>query len=332
MKTISILIITAFLAACGNTGSSSSGSSTTDTSTTSTTTSTSTSTTSASISVATATLNGASGCITNVNTSIDAALPSWATDNFKCQVAYTSGSNYVFKSANLPNHASYYWCSSHPAGGTTCSSGQNATLWASLPGSNFAAGTNVISSQNLIYTIPATPSLKSGTLSSTQGGLASIGITANGLAIFNNAAAPGDTLSTEAQTFDAFGGHPQNSGVYHHHAAVTKLSSTMSDSALLGVALDGYLIYAEKCDNGTDTTADVTLTAPTGAATGTSTADTGAGNGDSSTSLDRLHGHTKKTRHMTTATYHYHYAQDPSSGIKTILAGYFRGTIGSVSN
>ena len=153
-----------------NSGSDSSTSSTTSSSTTNTTTTTSTaSTTSATISTTTATLDNTSGCITNVNTSIGTDLPGWATDNFKCQVAYTSGTNYIFKSANLPNHQSFYYCGSHAAGSTTCSTGQNATLWAALPGTNYAAGTNVIASQNLVYTIPATPTLKSGTLTSSQG-------------------------------------------------------------------------------------------------------------------------------------------------------------------
>jgi len=42
-------------------------------------------------------------------------MPSWAKDNFKCQVAYTSGTNYIFKSVNLPNHNSFYYCGSHGA-------------------------------------------------------------------------------------------------------------------------------------------------------------------------------------------------------------------------
>lgn len=325
---ILIFALASLVAACaGNNDSTTTASSTTSSS------STTYATTSGTISPTTATLNGTTGCITNVNTTIDSAMPSWARDNFKCQVAYTSGTNYIFKSVNLPNHNSFYYCGSHGAGATTCSTGQNATLWEALPGGNISAGTNVISTQNLVYTIPQTPTPKTGTLTSTQGGLVAIGITANGIAVFNNAAAPPDTLSVEAQTFDNYGGHPQNSGVFHHHAAVNKLSSNMNDSTLIGVALDGYLIYAEKCDNGTETTADdVTLTAPTAAATGNSTNDTGAGNGDSATSLDKLHGHTTTTRHLTTPTYHYHYAQDPTATIKTLMGSYFRGTIGSVSN
>ncbi len=343
-KNILTLTALVLLASCGNTSgtSSSTTDSTTSTSTTtssssctgstSNTTACGSSATSATIAVSSATLNGTSGCITNVNTAISSDLPSWATGNFTCQIGYTSGTNYIFKSANLPNHTSFYWCAAHGAGSTTCSSGQNATLWAALPGANISAGTNVIASQSIVYTIPATPTLKTGTLTSSQGGLVSIGITTNGLAIFNNAAAPPDNLSTEATTFDAFGGHPQNGGVYHHHAAVTKLSATMTDSTLLGVALDGYLIYAEQCDNGTVGTGDdYTPTANTSSATGTATTDSVTQSG-TQTSLDRLHGHTTTTRHLSTATYHYHYMQDPTATIKTLMGSYFRGTIGSVSN
>jgi len=288
---------------------------------------------SATIGVTSATLSGTTGCITNVNTAISSDLPSWATDNFKCQIAYASGSNYVFKSVNLPNHNSFYWCSAHASGATSCPVGnRNATLYEALPGTNYAAGTNVIASQNFVYTIPATPSLKTGTLTSSGGGYVSIGITANGIAMFNNAANPPDVLSDEAATFDNYGGHPQNTGIFHHHAAVNKLSATMADSTLIGIALDGYLIYAEQCDNGTVATGDDYIpTANTNTATGTSTTDSVTQSGTQN-SLDRLHGHTTTTRHLTTATYHYHYSQDQSAGIKTIMGSYFRGTAGTASN
>ncbi|MBL8032799.1 MAG: YHYH protein [Leptospiraceae bacterium] len=342
MKAKILTILTLFLlVSCASSSGSSSDTTSSSSSTTTTTTSScsgstsnqtacGTSASSATISVTGATLSGTTGCITNVNTVISSDLPSWATDNFKCQVAYTSGSNYIFKSVNLPNHNSFYWCSAHSSGATSCPVGnRNSTLYEALPGTNYAAGTNVIGSQNLIYTIPATPTLATGTLTSTQGGLVAIGITANGLAIFNNAAAPPDNLSTEASTFDNYGGHPTNVSVYHHHAAVNKLSSSMADSTLIGVALDGYLIYAEKCDNGTVSTADdFTPTANTNTAPTTATGLTG----NSATTLDELHGHTTTTRHLSTATYHYHYAQDPTATIKTIMGSYFRGTIGSVSN
>lgn len=312
-------------------GCSSSDSASTDTATTTTTT-TAYPTLSASVANKTASINGTTGCITNVNTTMDSALPSRIKDNFKCQVAYVSGSNYIFKSANLPNTTSFYWAgkTEYDAG----NSGQYA-LFAALPngtGSANAAGTNVISSENLQLTIPSTPALKTGTLSGTQNGLVAIGLTVNGLAIFNNAAAPPDNLSAEALTFDGFDGHPQNTGIYHHHAGVRKagVSGTdNNDANLIGIALDGYLIYGKKCDNATASTADdVTLTASVGTSDGTAGNITGA----SATTLDQLHGHTTTTIHLSTATYHYHMALDPTATIDTLMGSYFRGVVGSVSN
>ncbi|KAA1269928.1 YHYH protein [Leptospira interrogans] len=246
------------------------------------------------VSKGTATLDASSGCVTGVTTCMDSALPTWIKNNFKCSVAYVSGSSYIFKSQNVPNTKSYYYGSSSP-------------LFETLPTGNMPAGNNSVSSQKFVYTIPSSPIKGSGTVG-TQGGLVSIGITVNGLAIFNNAANPPDTLAVEAQTFDNFGGHPQNTGVYHHHAAVTKVSN--NDSNLIGVILDGYAIYGKKCDNGTSSTGDDFVP----------------------TDLDNLHGHTKVTVHFSTPTYHYHFAPDATAGIDTLMGSFFYGTIGSVSN
>jgi hypothetical protein len=251
------------------------------------------------------------------NTYMDSGVSSTFSGNFTCVQVSVSGSNHIFQSNNLPNHKSYYY-------------GSDSDLYEGLPSGNKSAGSNKISSQNLKYTIPTTGTLATGTLSSTQGGLVSIGVTTNGLAIFNNAAAAPDTLATEATTFDNYGGHPQTSGVYHHHASVTKVSPSMASATLIGVALDGFLIYDEYCNSGSGS--NFLPTAPTAAAVGTSTGDTGAGNGDSPTSLDKLHGHTATTKHLSTATYHYHYAQDQTATIKTLMGSYFRGNRGSVSN
>lgn len=251
-------------------------------------------------------------CVTTMGDGVSSTFSS----NFNCVQVSVSGSNHVFQSDNLPNHKSYYY-------------GSSSELYEALPSGNKSAGSNMISSQNLKYTIPTTASLNTGNLVSSQGGYVSVGVTTNGLAIFNNAAAPPDNLSTEALTFDNYGGHPQTSGVYHHHAYVTKLSATMADSTLIGVAVDGYLVYAEYCDNGTESTSDdFKPTANTNPAPTTA----GGLTGGTSTQLDELHGHTTKTRHLTTATYHYHYAQDPTATIKTLLGSYFRGVPGTVSN
>lgn len=263
----------------------------------------------------------AAGCNNTVSTpycvtTMDSGVSSTFSNNFNCVQVSVSGSNHVFQSSNLPNHKSYYY-------------GSSSELYEALPSGNTSAGTNKISSQNLKYTIPTTGTLKTGTLTGTQAGYVSVGVTANGLAVFNNAAAPPDTLAVEALTFDNYSGHPQNSGVYHHHAAVNKVSASMADSSLIGVALDGFLIYAEYCNSGTGS--DYKPTANTSAATGTATTDS-VTQDTTQASLDRLHGHTTTTKHLSTATYHYHYAQDPTATIKTLLGSYFRGVPGTVSN
>ncbi len=252
-----------------------------------------------------ATIDGTSGCVNGVTTNMNSTLPDWIKNNFKCAVGTKSGDYYIFKSQNVPNTKSFYFGSSSP-------------LYEALPAGNTSAGTNQISSQNLVYCIPANPSKGSGTVS-TQGGLVSVGITVNGLAVFNNAAAPPDKLSSEASTFDNYQGHPQNSGIYHHHAAVpyicdgginTNNATACANSKLIGIALDGYAIYGQKCDKGTSDAADDTVP----------------------TDLDSLHGHTAVTTHFTTATYHYHYKYDSTATIYTLMGSYFYGNIGSSSN
>jgi hypothetical protein len=252
---------------------------------------------------ATTTLDSTGTCVSGITTSVDTTLPSWIKDNFKCATIKVSGTNYTFESKNLPNHKSSYYNTSSSLYEARNTTGQNP---------------NSICSQNFVYTIPSSPSQGTGTVS-TQGGLQSIGITTNGLAIFNNAAAPGDLLSTEATTFDNYGGHPQMTGVYHHHSSVPKVSdnntttgagSTNSgNSSLIGIALDGYAIYGKKCDNGTTSTSD-----------------------DFTPTLDSLHGHTSITTHFASATYHYHYAFDSTATIDTLMGSYFYGKIGSVTN
>ncbi len=262
----------------------------------------STVTTGTTVTNSTATLNSTTGCVTGVNTCMDSALPAWIKNNFKCAVGYVSGSNIVLLSQNVPNTKSSYYGSSSPLFETRTSTGTNP---------------NSTSSQKLAYYIPSTATQGTGK-DGTQAGLVSIGITVNGLAIFNNAAAPPDNLSVEALTFDNYQGHPQNSGVYHHHAAVPQVCDAASNtsntgacanSALIGIILDGYAIYGQKCDNGTASTAD-----------------------DFTPTLDSLHGHTAVTQHFSTATYHYHYVLDSTATINTLMGSYFYGNKGSVSN
>ncbi|MCB1144775.1 MAG: YHYH protein [Leptospiraceae bacterium] len=241
------------------------------------------------------TLDTTTGCISGVATSLDTSLPSWIKDNFKCQTVKVNGSNYVFSVTDLPNHKSYYY-------------GSTSSLYEALPSGNRSAGNNTITAQSITLTIPSSPSSAS---SKTATGLSTIGVSVNGVSIFSNDAAPGDTLSSEVATFDKYAGHPQDAGIFHYHAEPTYISN--SDSSLIGIALDGYAIYGSKCQqNGTDITPTI------------STSST-----DTTTTLDTNHGHTSVTKNFTTATYHYHLAYDSTATISTLLGDYYHGTPGT---
>ncbi|HNJ33950.1 MAG TPA: YHYH protein, partial [Leptospiraceae bacterium] len=268
--------------------------------------------------VTTSTLSLSSGCVTGATSSMDSNLPTWIKNNFKCSVGYVQSTYYCFKSKNLLNARSPYYKAS-----------------TGLNGGSGTPNPNFIANQNLLYAIPMTPAKNNSTLSGTQNGLASIGIAVNGLAIFNNAANPPDTLSTEASTFQQ--GHPEMTGSYHHHSQLingdgtggTPASvnlTTQGSSALIGIALDGYAIYGRWCGDAT------------------------SGQNTQATGLDACHGHITTTPEFSTATYHYHYGggasgttcngsgvgtgagNDATAGIPTIMGSYFYGVIGQVSN
>lgn len=275
-----------------------------------------TSSTSAGTVGANSTLTLSGGCVAGVTNSMSTSLPTWIRNNFKCSVGYTASSYYCFKSKNLLNAKSYYY------GRNTGGPLDEAYT---VGGGHTGANPNTIASQNFVYAIPANPTRNTGTLTSTQGGLVSIGIGVNGVAIYNNAAAPPDTLSVEAATFDDQEGHPQNTGVYHHHSqyingdgtaggqASVNLT-TAGSSQLIGVALDGYAIYGQYCGSAT------------------------TGQNATASGLDSLHGHTTTTPEFSTATYHYHYGgttgggNDATAGIPTLMGSYFYGNVGQVSN
>lgn len=250
------------------------------------------------VSNATATLSSDTGCLSGQTTTLDSSLPAWIKDNFKCVSASVSGGNYVFRSQNVPNTKSYYFGSTSP-------------MFESLAAGKTPAGTNQIKTQCISYTIPSSPAAKSGSKTGTQSGYVSVGITVNGLAIFNNAAAPGDVLASEVSTFDKYNGHPQQAGVYHHHALPLNISTDVqSDGAkLIGVLLDGFPVYGKLCDQGTADTAD-----------------------DVAPTTDDNHGHTAATIHFPSGIYHYHYKFDTTGNTNTLIGSFFHGTPGSVSN
>ncbi|MCC2680135.1 MAG: hypothetical protein K0R29_2711 [Pseudobdellovibrio sp.] len=227
-------------------------------------------------------------CITN----IAADAPDWIKDNFHCVTVKVCSSSYVFVTNNLPPYKTAYY-------------GASSTNFVAFPTTGLSDGVsrtmnpNRISTQSITMTIPKTPTFKSSGLDVTQGsGLDCLGLSTYGVCLFNNQAAPGDSLATEFQTMDNGDGHPQNTGKYHHHTEPYFL--TDDDSSLIGVMMDGYPVYGKKMQSGAYPTLDATT-----------------------------HAVSCTTTHFPTGTYCYHVKN--GSGVNADIIGtYFRGTRGSV--
>ncbi len=218
-----------------------------------------------------------SGCI-GTTTSIDSALPDWIKNNFKCVTAVKSGDNVSITTLNLPNYSSYYWGSSSP-------------YFEAMPSGN-SPNPNTIKSQNLVFTIDLTPTANGGT---TASGLGPVGVAINGVVIYNNQAAPPDTLTEELVTMDAGTGHPTNTGQYHYHTEPKKL--TNDDAKLVGIMRDGFPIYGKREESGA-----------------------------LATGLDAAHGHTHATTLFPSGIYHYHVTDaDP------YIMEVYRGTPGNLT-
>lgn len=188
-------------------------------------------------------LSGGLSCTTN----IASTAPSWIANNFHCVTVQVCSSTYVISTNDLPPYKTAYYGASSP----------NYTAWDSQSGTR-TQNPSLLSSQSITMTIPITPTLKTSNLDATSGsGIDVVGISTYGVAIFNNQAAPGDSLATEYQSFDTGEGHPQGSGRYHHHTDPILLTAS-SEKALIGVAMDGYPIYGKQNQNGTYPTLDAT--------------------------------------------------------------------------
>jgi hypothetical protein len=103
---------------------------------------------------------------------------------------------------------------------------------------------NLIKSQAYVVAFPRTPDTTGG---DSRGG--TMGVAMNGVALFNNSAAPGDDIFLEAKTFDRCGAHPNMTGAYHYHSE--PYSITYDDSAFVGVLRDGYAVYGRRDPDGT---------------------------------------------------------------------------------
>ncbi len=218
----------------------------------------------------------------------DADLPVvFSKFNNSVQIS-VEGNFVVLQSDGLPLHGSPYYQGTQ----------WEATLYEAYNGSNpaFMLNPNRIALQNLTFKIPVNPQPATTHEATPMGPM---GISVNGVPIYNQYAGGGAPLTAEINSFDQYNGHPQMSGQYHYHVEPLYLTAIGGRDALIGFLLDGFPIYGPLENGNTLTTAD----------------------------LDIYHGHTGVTNDYPAGIYHYHITADAPY----INGSGFYGTKGTVT-
>jgi hypothetical protein len=162
------------------------------------------------------------------------------------QAATTSiaGAAYVtLTSTGLPDHPSNYY----PTTGSYDFTAYDYTVTGSFDSlyaafSTFFPDPNSIAAQSTVMYVPLSPAAaasESQAMAGPNGGIEGMAI--DGVGIFDSAAGNTDNIFAEAGSFDACGGHPDNTGTYHYHAEPYAIS--YDDDRLIGVMRDGFFIY-----------------------------------------------------------------------------------------
>ncbi len=178
---------------------------------------------------------------------------------------WVDGSNIVIQANAVPAHKSPYF--------TPITNPQYEAYNGTNP--NYAQNPNHIGSQTIEFRIPANPQV-AVTHAATP--LGPIGVAVNGVPLFNQYAGPNQPLTNEINSFDQYGGHPQQTSMYHYHAEPYALTTVNGSDSLIGYLLDGFPVYGPKENGITITNAD----------------------------LDQYHGHFGPTADYSGGIYHYH--------------------------
>jgi hypothetical protein len=199
--------------------------------------------------------------------------------------ATVEGDFLVVKTNGIPDHKSPYYATTDAR--YEAYNGTN-TRYFKIP--------NSIVTQSYTFKIPLKPT---SATTKTATSLGPIGVSLNGVPFFNQYGGPNQPLTDEINSFDQYGGHPQNTGIYHYHAEPYNLTKNKGTDAFLGVLLDGFPVYGPYENGNTITNSD----------------------------LDAYHGHTSKTAEFPNGIYHYHVTStDPY-----INGSGFYGTPGTAS-
>lgn len=199
------------------------------------------------------------------------ATPTAAFDEFDTDnVTITfDGSTITLTTNGFPNHESYYFASTNEL-----YNADDACMTSSMP------TPHVIDDETMGFsiTVDAAPTLAA---SPSETGLGAIGLCTSGAPIYNEQEGNNRALDELlANTLDCGGGHGGPTG-YHYHAEArsTELGLSYDDDKLVGIMIDGFLLYGRK-ENGSD---------------------------EYPTDLDESGGHVGPTQHSNgEEIYHYH--------------------------
>lgn len=201
----------------------------------------------------------------------------------------TSDGTYItIKTNGQPDHKSVYY--------PTTNAKYESFSGTTFGGTTFRKNPNSIGlNWAFTFKIPLNPAVAMTHASTPMG---PIGVSINGVPLFNQYAAGGNPLTNEVTSFDQYWGHPTGNSTYHYHVEPLYLTQTKGKEALVGFLLDGFPVYGPE------------------------------ENGAAVTGLDVYHGHTGVTADYPNGIYHYHVTNtDPY-----INGNGFYGTAGTVSN
>ncbi len=223
-----------------------------------------------------------------ISTEVGANVPAIYKKVYGATSITSDGTYITIKTNGLPDHKSAYYATSN-------SLYENFT-GTTFGGSTFNKNPSTLAAQNYTFKIPINPAVN---LAHSATPMGPIGVSINGIPLYNQYAGGGAALGSEIVSFDQGYGHPDPGSRYHYHVEPIKLTATKGSDALMGFLLDGFPVYGPN-ENG--------AVVP-------------------SASLDAYHGHTSVTADYPSGIYHYHF----SVAAPYLNGSGFYGTPGTVS-
>ncbi len=201
--------------------------------------------------------------LANCPMSLGDDVPAFFNDYFRCSDIAVDATTVQLHTYGLPPHPTAYYTSTDP----------NYEPWDDR-GGEYQQNPNTIATQDTLVWVPLDPVAKgivitddmvdgtAGTSTEEYPG-GGVGITPDGVLAFSGLAGPGDDIAEEQYTFDTWNGHPEQTGVYHHHSPNPGAMAVAAYNGMVAVELyavmcDGTVVVGcTELDGTTPTTADL---------------------------------------------------------------------------